>query len=165
VSTENPYAAPDSDVSVAETTELASRGARFGGAMIDALIGGLIVYPLMYVSGFLDKSMAGTVTTMEAIGFAIVSFLGFLALHGYLLAKHGQTIGKRLVKTRIVSVEDGAILPFGKVIALRYLPISIATQIPVVGVLLGFVDALFVFRNDRRCVHDLIAGTKVVNAS
>jgi len=26
----------------------------------------------------------------------------------------------------------------------------------------GVVDDLLVFRNDRRCLHDLIAGTKVV---
>lgn len=29
--------------------------------------------------------------------------------------------------------------------------------------LIGTLDVLFVFRADRRCVHDLIAGTKVVH--
>ena len=30
--------------------------------------------------------------------------------------------------------------------------------------LYGVVDILFIFREDRRCIHDLIAGTVVVNA-
>jgi uncharacterized RDD family membrane protein YckC len=32
------------------------------------------------------------------------------------------------------------------------------------GNALGTLDALFVFRRDKRCLHDLIAGTKVVRA-
>jgi uncharacterized RDD family membrane protein YckC len=30
------------------------------------------------------------------------------------------------------------------------------------GGLLAVVDVLFVFRRDRRCLHDLVAGTRVV---
>ena len=33
------------------------------------------------------------------------------------------------------------------------------------GQTLGLIDVLFIFRSDRRCVHDLIAGTKVVSNS
>jgi uncharacterized RDD family membrane protein YckC len=29
--------------------------------------------------------------------------------------------------------------------------------------LLTVIDVLFVFRDDKRCVHDLIAGTKVID--
>jgi uncharacterized RDD family membrane protein YckC len=35
-------------------------------------------------------------------------------------------------------------------------------QIPVVNFILPLLDALFIFREDRRCIHDLIAGTKVI---
>jgi len=87
----------------------------------------------------------------------------FLLLNGYLLAKYGQTVGKKLVGTRIVSHVDERILPLGRVFGLRYLPLSIIAQIPVVGGFVGIIDGLFIFRKDKRCIHDLIAGTKVVN--
>ena len=28
--------------------------------------------------------------------------------------------------------------------------------------LFGIVDVLFIFREDRRCIHDMIAGTRVI---
>jgi uncharacterized RDD family membrane protein YckC len=34
----------------------------------------------------------------------------------------------------------------------------------MVGNFVGILDALFIFRSDRRCIHDLIAATRVVRA-
>jgi uncharacterized RDD family membrane protein YckC len=34
--------------------------------------------------------------------------------------------------------------------------------IPYVYVVVGLIDSALIFRRDRRCLHDLIAGTKVV---
>ena len=94
-----------------------------------------------------------------------VGIVAFVALNGYLLATSGQSIGKRIVGTRIVSVHDGKILPFGKVIGLRYLPFWVIAQVPFIGqVITGLVDPLFIFRGDKRCLHDLVAGTKVIKA-
>lgn len=161
---ENPYATPDSDVEVRETSELAGRGARLGAAIIDGLIVAAIVLPISFLTGFWEKSMSGQQTIGESFMMAGFGIVSFAILNFYLLANHGQTIGKRLVNIRIVSVDDGRILSFGKVISLRYLPIWVAQQIPLIGPILGLVDPLFIFRSDRRCVHDLIAGTRVVNA-
>lgn len=35
--------------------------------------------------------------------------------------------------------------------------------IPAIGQLFAVIDTLCIFWEDRRCIHDLIAGTKVVN--
>ncbi len=35
-------------------------------------------------------------------------------------------------------------------------------HIPLIGLLFWVVDCCFIFRDDRRCLHDLIAGTRVV---
>ena len=98
----------------------------------------------------------------QQAGFFILGNLVFLALHGYLLAKHGQTIGKKVVGTRIVGL-DGQHIPFGKMYFVRYFLPSLIAQLPFLGGIFGLVDALFVFRKDKRCIHDLMAGTQVVD--
>jgi len=39
----------------------------------------------------------------------------------------------------------------------------LVSQVPQVGGLIGLVDILFIFGKERRCLHDLLAGTRVVN--
>lgn len=163
---ENRYAPPKADVAdvSAGHADLASLGLRLGGAIIDGIISSLVMFPLMFMTGFWSSAMAGSVTFTSQITVSVFGILVFLALNGYLLAKGGQTIGKRLVGTRIVSVTDGQILPLARVFCLRYLPIWVIALVPFVGNLIALIDILFIFREDRRCLHDLIAGTRVVNA-
>ena len=161
---ENLYAPPEADVAVSDTNELAGRWLRLGGAIIDGIILMLVVWPVAFLTGFFARSMAGEQGVMDIVLIALLGVGTFLLLNGYLLAKSGQTIGKRLLNTQIVSKEDGSILPLGKVLGLRYLPVWVISQIPLVGPIFSLVDSLFVFRNDKRCIHDLIAGTVVINA-
>jgi len=35
--------------------------------------------------------------------------------------------------------------------------------IPAIGGIIQIVNILFIFRDDRKCIHDLIAGTVVVS--
>ena len=165
---ENRYQPPKAevaDLAHADESELAARWPRLGAAIIDGLFVGIIMGPVLYLSGYWSKAMAGTTTFVDQLMLAPIGIVAFLVLHGYLLHTSGQTVGKRLVGMRIVSVEDNRILPLWKVLVLRFLPVSVASQIPVVGQLAGIVDAVFIFRADQRCVHDLIAGTKVVKDS
>ena len=92
------------------------------------------------------------------IGFAIM-----VAVQGYPLAQAGQTWGKKLLKLKIVNL-DGSQPDFLRLIGLRYGSGALISLIPVVGSFYGFVDALFIFREDKRCIHDHIAGTRVVVA-
>ena len=162
---DNPYAPPESDVTVDESSMLASRWRRLGGAIIDSILSMLVIVPTMIYTGIWEKSMAGEPELADNLLLTGVAFVAFLVMQGYLLATSGQTIGKRLVGTRIVSIEDEKILSLGKVIGLRYLPLWVGSQVPIVGPFVGLIDVLFIFRSDKRCVHDLIAGTKVINAT
>ena len=149
-----------------ETThQLASRGKRLGGSLLDGLISIAVTVPLMFAAGIFEQIKNGQ--QMSIGQTALFFFLGlgiFLLIHGYLLSKYGQTVGKKIVGTRIVSKENGKIFPLGRIFALRVLPISIISQLPFIGGLFGLADSLFIFRNDKRCIHDLIAGTIVVEA-
>jgi uncharacterized RDD family membrane protein YckC len=143
---------------------LASRWKRLGGAILDGLVSIVVTFPVMIVTGVFKQLMQNQgMSVGQTALFFIYGLAIFMVINGYLLAKHGQTVGKWIVGTRIVDKDTGQILSLGKVFGLRYLPLSIVSQIPVLGNLLCAIDTLFIFREDKRCVHDLIAGTKVVD--
>jgi uncharacterized RDD family membrane protein YckC len=163
---ENRYAPPQAEVGEVQDTapELASLGLRLGGAVIDTLILAVVVVPLVFVFGIIDISAQREPSFADEAISTVLGMGVFVLINGHFLAKHGQTIGKRLVGTRIVSVADGKLLPLQKLIALRYLPMWLLSLVPFIGNIANLVNILFIFRDDRRCVHDLIAGTKVVKA-
>ena len=146
------------------TQVLASRWKRLGGALVDGLIGMVVTIPVMVSMGLFEQMMQGQGMSIGQQAFFFVFGLAvFLIVHGYLLAKRGQTVGKFVLGTRIVNNNTGQLVPFNKLFGLRYLPLMIIALIPILGNLLCIIDALFVFRDDKRCVHDLIAGTRVVD--
>lgn len=168
MSEQNIYQAPQSTVldDVASEGQLASRWARLGAAILDALILMVVVVPIALMLGMFEAIMqaaetGGTMSFQYTVTMAFVGLAAFLGLNGYLLAKNGQTLGKKLVNIRIVDMQ-GERVHFGKLIGLRYLPVWVLNYVPV-GNLLVLVNYLFIFRSDKRCVHDLIAGTQVVN--
>ena len=145
-------------------TKLASRWKRLGGSLMDGLISSVIIFPFMFITGVFQRALRGQEMTIEQhITLVIFSWVIFLILNGYLLANRGQTIGKVVVKTKIVDL-DGNIPSFGKLLFLRYLVIGLVSQIPIFGGFVGLVNALFIFGKERRCLHDYIAGTRVVEA-
>ena len=107
------------------------------------------------------KSLAAA-GLQEKLLLGLMGMVMFFVLHGYLLFTRGQTIGKRVVGIRIARYADGGLPPFWPLIAKRYAPIWVVGQIPVIGPYLTLIDALFIFRSDKRCLHDLLAGTLVV---
>jgi len=144
---------------------LASRGSRLGAAVIDVLIAmvafGLVAW-LTPINIF--KPQAGAGMWLMLLENTLLGFVLFLAIHGYLIADRGQTVGKMLTKIRIVR-SDGSKASFGRIVGMRYLPTSLLASIPFVGGLYGLVDTLMIFRASRRCLHDVIADTIVVTAA
>lgn len=166
----NPYAPPRSNVespeSAVSTLELADRGTRLGASLLDGVITGLPVFGLVLAlflasgHGFLDPMPAGT-HVLFILGALLIGAAVHLAINGHLLVKHGQTVGKKLCGIRIIRRDGG--LPtlwdsFGK----RHMPVMVVSQIPFIGGLLTIIDACFIFRDNRRCLHDELAGTLVV---
>jgi len=163
---DNPYAPPSAEleVPVAEgEVQLASLGKRLGAAIIDTIILIAIQFPLLMISGYWNEAMEGRMDMGYMIFAGLSGIIVYLLINGYLLAKRGQSVGKMLLKTQIVSVQDGRILPLPRLVGLRLLPVWVVSMIPLVGNILPLIDVLFIFRKDRRCVHDLIAGTRVVD--
>ena len=161
----NPYTPPSAVVEDLSTElRLGGRGERLGAALIDGLILLAILMPLMFAGGYFAGVMQG-----QSPGFgkqALWSLIGFgvlVLVQGYPLAKSGQTWGKKLLKLKIVDLK-GAKPDLLRLLGYRYGSTQLITLIPMIGTLYALVDVLFIFRDDRRCLHDLIAGTRVVVA-
>jgi uncharacterized RDD family membrane protein YckC len=64
---------------------------------------------------------------------------------------------------RIVNHDDGGNPGFVRAVVLRNLLPGFFAAIPCCGGLFFLADHLFVLNEDRRCLHDWMAGTKVVD--
>lgn len=169
---DNPYAAPTtSDTGPVDGGELAGRFTRFAAALVDGLLLIVILGPIQYFTGFFQRVTQGQVTPGEQLLMGLLGVAVFLLLNGYLLATRGQTIGKVLTGIQIADVRTGGLLSFLRVYVFRYLwmlPLVIITalipgpQDDLLVNLLSLVDALLIFGPARRCLHDYIAGSKVV---
>jgi len=179
---DNPYRSPTARLEDAVPEldfVLADRGTRLGVVIIDALLSVLVVLPLMGLfffaffasGGFSGKAfpelvqaLSGGLGYLVQLGMAAFGFVMFLALQGWPLAQYGQTWGKRWFGIRIVDLQ-GRKPEFLRLVLLRYGVGQLVGLIPCLGLIYGLTDALFIFRDDRRCVHDLLAGTRVVVGS
>lgn len=166
---QNPYRGPDAVVAQLQgVDELAGRGTRFGAAFLDGIILLVIIVPLMYLGGYWKAAMSAAQAGQQvSIGltltWAAVGFLVFVLVQGFPLHASGQTWGKRVTSIKIVDL-DGNKPALGRLLGLRYLPVQLVTNVPLVGPLVALVNVLLIFRADHRCGHDLIAGTRVVVA-
>lgn len=127
---------------------LAGRAERLIATLMD---GFLFVIPL---AALFMRNQMGTV-----IALVLVAIL--IAVQLYLLAVDGQTIGKRAMKMRIVLTKTGENGGWIPNILLRSVVNGILGIIPFYSL----IDILLIFREDRRCVHDLIAGTEVIRVA
>ncbi len=144
---------------------LAARGTRLGAALIDVVLAVLAfgVLALMTPINIFKPSLGSSGIWLMMVQNLVIGFVLFLVIHGYLLATRGQTVGKKLLKIRIVR-SDGSQASFARLVGLRYLTTSILASIPFVGGIYGLVDSVLIFRESRRCLHDNIADTIVVTA-
>jgi uncharacterized RDD family membrane protein YckC len=162
----NPYSAPNAPLQDFEPREqqLADRLMRLVAAIIDGLILMVVLIPVMFMGGYFTQIMSGVQPGFGTqLLWALIGFGLFVLIQGMPLAASGQTWAKKWLKMKIVDLQ-GNKPPFPKLIAARYLSTQLISLIPIVGALYVLVDCLFIFGEERRCVHDLIAGTRVVVA-
>ncbi|HYV39150.1 MAG TPA: RDD family protein [Gemmataceae bacterium] len=149
---------------------LADRGVRLLARIIDELLGTVASLPgiVCAVVGFItyvnDRGRTGAGLPWIFGGIALyVCLFGALLIYQIIqLSKHGQSIGKWIMKVRVVKYEDGSHAGFVHAWLLRN---CVPYMISLVGGLVwNLIDILFIFGEEQRCVHDLIASTKVVEA-
>lgn len=167
---ENPYQAPtatdipDAFIQVGDL-QLAGRGERFAAAFVDGLINVVFIVAMVFaliwvgsLESFVEFADAGFLMAML---FTLASSLFYILINWKFLTTNGQTIGKKFADIRIVTL-DGKLPPISDLIFKRYGFYTLVALIPVVGSYLSVVNVLFIFGKERRCVHDHVAGTRVV---
>ncbi len=166
----DPYRAPMAAVTdvrpFAAATELARRFTRLAAQILDGLIYGAAV-----LVGMLPLMIFGGAATPPNEDTLVAVFLGLMLLAGgaifvvnlYFLHRDGQTLGKKALKIRIVRTNDDR-ATLGRIFALRMLVPGVIGAVPIVGPFFSLADVLFIFGDQRRCIHDYLADTKVVLA-
>ena len=144
---------------------MASRWKRLAGAMCDSLISIAVLLPVIWATGaFRDISEIEQMSFAHRFMFFLAGWIVFIAVHGYLLATQGQTIGKRIVGTRIVGL-DGKIPSLSRLLCFRYMIFGLVGQVPGVGAIVQLTNVLLIFGKEKRCMHDIVAGTLVIDSS
>jgi uncharacterized RDD family membrane protein YckC len=142
---------------LAKLPVIAERDSRFWALVLDTVA---------YAAPVLLAGLVVLVGGKGSVLAPVIGATGVLGVAGYqlhLCARSGQSIGKRWMGIRVVREDGNAASLFHILLLRNFIP-------GLMGALLGLlvpglfplVDALFILRADRRCLHDLIAGTKVV---
>jgi uncharacterized RDD family membrane protein YckC len=142
---------------------LGGRGERLVAAFVDGLLYGIGFVPMLVVAiAYGERAEPPPAFYIAAlVGGAI--WLGLFVYNLLLLQREGQTIAKRWLKLRIVRA-DGSRADLGRIFALRMLVPGLIGAVPCLGSLFAIADALTIFGEQRRCIHDIIADTIVVVA-
>ena len=137
---------------------LAERGDRFVANLVDSFV---VVLPWLVgglIGGLSGSKDSDGVLPAMLMALGALASLGIAGYQLYLVGTTGQTIGKRSRGIRVVRL-DGSPASLGRILLLRNI-------VPgILGSLCGLVnliDALMIFGEERRCLHDLLADTKVV---
>jgi uncharacterized RDD family membrane protein YckC len=173
----------DAPAAPAEAGELAGQGARTGAALLNALLYFLSMMPgsaaraaqllrdnpQLGQGGFPDMASLerGALADPRFDALILAGLAAALTLQCALLAWRSQNLGKLVTGLRVVRAESGAPAGFMRGVLLRFLiPVGLIFGLNALLFPLGFlfllVDFCFMFRQDRRCLHDLMAGTQVV---
>ena len=173
----NQYAPPRSEV--ADMAPLdhsgfvkASRSSRLGASIIDGLIFSLPLTPA-YISAASIAARSGHITVLgfwtAVLGTGMLFYAGIMidlllwVVVAVMVHRNAQSIGKRLCGIKVART-DGSRATLGRIFWLRNVVNYAIRFIPLVGPLYGLVDVLMIFGEQRRCCHDYIADTIVIQA-
>jgi uncharacterized RDD family membrane protein YckC len=144
-------------------SSLASRGDRLLAVIVDIAVALPIVIPVGIYTGEFSAAFRREVIPWPVFSENVLAgWAWFFIVNTYLLKKYGQTVGKRFLDIiRISDYRTEAVPPFWRLLVRIAVP-PVAGLLGALGRLFSLVDVLFIFGGNRRCIHDLIAGTRVV---
>lgn len=165
----NPYAPPRARVrdvvAPKEQLVLAERSSRLGAAIVDGLIFSAMVYiPLILgtvitAAGADASGEANPAFVLIGFGLAFAGFVVWAYLNLKQMGATGQSLAKKYFNIKVVR-SDGSPASLSNLIWKRNVVNWLLGIIPLYGI----IEILFIFAEDRKCIHDKIADTIVVEA-
>lgn len=123
------------------------------------IIAKIIDLPFTAASIILAGQVPNSINWSEVIQLSLILVGAFgMITQVILLSTYGQTIGKKLMKLKIVSVSTNRNGGFITNVMMR----AIVNGLLSFTVVYFVIDCAFMFFSNRLCLHDYIAGTKVV---
>jgi uncharacterized RDD family membrane protein YckC len=100
-----------------------------------------------------NTSMAVYTTTLLvlAIGVAVVQWI--------LIARRGQSMGKHFMRIRLANRHNDNVPDFAQSVVIRLWLVNLMN---IVFPVFYLIDVCLIVFEDRRCVHDIMAGTRVI---
>lgn len=142
-------------------SEVPGRGRRLLATIIDLILVFCFGLLLMLVTGALEdaEDFAGEYAWLR---IPLLGVCSYLLLNTWPLWRRGQTLGKWILGIKITDKDGTSRAPLWKLIGLRAVFFLAIYVTPTPVGLLVIIDHLFIFGGNRRCLHDLLAGTTVV---
>ena len=162
----NPYAAPSAilvETTVDNPARKAERTTRLIAALADGFIGVPLWLPLFFGAAMASAPDGNRMAGIVLIAIGVIGLIALVVVQLVMLARHGQTIGKRWQGIRIVR-SNGERIGFGRILGLRMIAPAVVGAIPFLGAIFSLANILWIFGEERRCLHDYFADTIVVNA-
>jgi uncharacterized RDD family membrane protein YckC len=150
-----------------QSYELASLGARLGAALLDGILSFVAAIPGFFLLYKYFSAIGSSFDSTKeddlwiGLGVMVIGLLLVSIYQWYLITTRGQSLGKKWLHIRIVKL-DGSMPGFVNGVLLRGWVMSLITNVPYIGGIVGLVDPLLIFGQERRCLHDLIASTRVI---
>ena len=158
----NPYRAPAASVEMGvDSTDIVPAGfwRRFAASVIDSVV---LVIPVLIlaVTAGVSMSTGDMLQTYQSVGFQVVYYAGMLLVRMlYFAGMHSSanqaTLGKMALGIKVTD-EQGHRLSFVHALGRWF-----ATALSYITLYIGFLMAAFTDR--KRALHDMVAGTQVVD--
>ena len=153
----------DNELISNQPVEDASRLLRLCAALLDVLILLPLIIIAMLILGIGADTDLENLPMQTRVLLAIIGLLLYFVINWSSLQKNAQTLGKKITGIRIVNL-DNEKPRMQDLLIKRYIPYFGFPYIPLIGGLVNIVNLCFIFGATRRCLHDRIAGTRVIKS-
>ena len=145
---------------------LASRFLRLVATLVDATLTAMLTVVVFLCTRLLESAVVWADDMLFFLSVLAGGVIAYLILNGLLLIRRGQTIGKLFVgvtivdngTTEIASIPRLVVRSLFMPLTLIVVAIWIWSRMDVVAL----ISVLLIFLPSRRCGHDYLSGTQVV---